>query len=582
MDSSDTYTREKPMKSSGKIDEEVQKLFRKAQGGVNARHLQELRSRHSDVELADRIQAAFVEKHTQILKKARKFADLIRERYSDSQYPFHLLLAKALKYKQKHGLTDDEFAEFKRIYEQELVGQKSPDVFLPMTNMQKVLGAVNVDGTITDFNISDEDHRYLQEILKLASTSRPLHAQVVLQSIQYKDMDLQALAGHYRPELGHRLGEHVHPVVAALFFPKIALLEQHFLYSNIANLVRTRYNNERISTRADYELFYNLTRDPNDIVCSNRSPVMDLLNRANLQQQVWNSVLNMRNSQYFNNSFNEFISAIDLCRLNKFDSPDLIYGRHDGTVLKRLVSAFSFRPTVVATTPIFKTFAHNPYHQNVRPSVTSVSMVNMKLPVILNESTPVQLNEALENSQLFMDSTGKMEYKNTSLIYSRGVLIFYVDRRANILRLNDMEPFSLDRLPKAVAGFERVNDREVHFDNEFSIRDDLYVLRSVVCVKTNDQLGSGNVVIGSNTLLRKMRENDEGVLDKEAQKVFSYDPYNSVPHSSATPETVVKELLEDDHPLHPGAPTFRNIAQSKGTIFIYQLLRDESKGLAHF
>ncbi|ULY68601.1 major core protein [Chlorella virus XW01] len=580
MDSSDSYTREKPMKNSGKIDEEVQKLFRKAQGGVNARHLQELRSRHSDVELADKIQAAFIEKHSQILKKAKKFADLIRERYSDTQYPFHLLLAKALKYKQKHNLTDDEFAEFKRIYEQELVGQKSPDVFLPMTNMQKVLGAVNVDGTITDFNISDEDHRYLQEILKLASTSRPLHAQVVLQSIQYKDMDLQALAGQYRPELGHRLGEHVHPVVAALFFPKIDLLEQHFLYSNIANLVRTRYNNERISTRADYELFYNLTRDPNDIVCSNRSPVMDLLNRANLQQQLWNSVLNMRNGQYFNNSFTEFISAIDLCRLNKFDSPDLIYGRHDGTVLKRLVSAFSFRPTVVATTPIFKTFAHNPYHQNVRPSVTSVSMVNMKLPVILNESTPVELKEALENSQLFMDATGKMEYKNTSLIYSRGVLIFYVDRRANVLRLNDMEPFSLDRLPKAVAGFERVNDRQVVFDNEFTIRDDLYVLRSVVCVKTNDQLGSGNVVIGSNTLLRKMRESDAG-LDIESDRVFNYDPYTSTSHST-TGESVVKRLLETESPLAPDMPSFRSIASTKGTIFIYQLLRDESKGLAHF
>jgi hypothetical protein len=581
MDSSDSYTREKPMKSSGKVDEEVQKLFRKAQGGINSRHLQDLRSRHSDVELADRIQAAFIEKHTEILKKARKFADLIRERYSDSQYPFHLLLAKALKYKQKHGLTDDEFAEFKRIYEQELVGQKSPDVFLPMTNMQKVLGAVNADGTISDFNISDADHRYLQEILKLASTSRPLHAQVVLQSMQYQDMDLQALAGQYRPELGHRLGEHVHPVIAALFFPKIDLLEQHFLYSNIANLVRARYNGERINTRADYELFYNLTRDPNDIVCSNRSPVMDLLNRANLQQQLWNSVLNMRNGQYFNNSFTEFISAIDLCRLNKFDSPDLIYGRHDGTVLKRLVSAFSFRPTVVATTPVFKTFAHNPYHQNVRPSVSSVSMVNMKLPVILNESSPVELKEALESHQLFMDSTGKMEYKNTSLIYSRGVLMFYVDRRANVLRLHDMEPFSLSRLPQAVAGFERVNNREVHFDNEFRIRDDLYILRSVVCVKTNQQLGNGNVVIGSRALLRKMRKDSEGRLDVATEYVFSYDPYDATP-STASGTPVVKKLLDSPTATFPDTPDLQSIARSQGTIFIYQLVRDESQGLAHF
>jgi hypothetical protein len=568
------------MKSSGKIDEEVQKLFRQAQSGVSARHLQELRSRHSDVELADRIQATFIEKHTQILKKARKFADLIRERYSDSQYPFHLLLAKALKYKQKHGLTDDEFAEFKRIYEQELVGQKSPDVFLPMTNMQKVLGAVNADGTLSSFNISDADHRYLQEILKLASTSRPLHAQVVLQSFQYEDMDLQALSGRYRPELGHRLGEHVHPVIAALFFPKVDVLEQHFLYSNIANLVRARYNSEKISTRADYELFYNLSRDPNDIVCSNRSPVMDLLNRANLQQQLWNSVLNMRNGQYFNNSFTEFISAIDLCRLNKFDSPDLIYGRHDGTVLKRLVSAFSFRPTVVATTPIFKTFAHNPYHQNVRPTVTSVSMVNMKLPIILNESSPVDLKDALESSQLFMDSTGKLEYRNTNLIYSRGVLIFYVDRRANVLRVQDMEPFSLDRLPKAVAGFERVNAREVNFDNEFNINQDKYILRSVVCVKTNEELGNGRVVIGSRTLLRKMRKDTGGNLEIESESVYMYDPYETVSTDGSKDNLVVVQQLYDyPSALHPNVPTLHDIARKQGTIFIYQLLKDESRGI---
>ena len=121
--------------------------------------------------------------------------------------------------------------------------------------------------------------------------------------------------------------------------------------ANLAGLVKNRYNKEKIQSLPDYELFYNLITDPNDIVCSNRSPVMDLLNRCNLQNQLWNSVLNLRNGQYYNNSLNEFVSSVDLCKQNKNDNPDLVYGRHDGTVLKRLISAFSFRPTVVASLP---------------------------------------------------------------------------------------------------------------------------------------------------------------------------------------------------------------------------------------
>ena len=87
--------------------------------------------------------------------------------------------------------------------------------------------------------------------------------------------------------------------------------------ANLAGLVKNRYNRSKIQTLPDYELFYNLITDPTDIVCSNRSPVMDLLNRCNLQNQLWNSVLNLRSGQYYNNSLVEFVSAVDMCRQTK-------------------------------------------------------------------------------------------------------------------------------------------------------------------------------------------------------------------------------------------------------------------------
>ena len=553
MNSSENQ-RNKPMKNSN-VDAEVDKLFKKTKGNVSAADLNNLRKKYSDVELADKVQASFVEKHRKITKKAKKFAQLIRERYSDEQYPFHLLLNKALKYKAKLGLSDAEFAEFQRIYEQELVGIKSKDAYVPATYMQKVLGGLTADGSSSGFNVSDNDYRYLQEILKLASSSRPLHAQVVLQSLQYTDMSSEALLGKYAPEHGHRLGQHVHPVVVALFLPKIDLVEQHFLHANLANLVKTRYNNEKIQTLPDYELFYNLITDPNDIVCSNRSPVQDLLNRCNLQNQLWNSVLNLRAGQYFNNSLTEFVTAIDMCKQNKNDNPDLVYGRHDGTVLKRLISAFSFRPTVVASLPHYQQFNTNPYSMNVKPTVTSVPMINLKLPLIMDEDTPVSLREAKDASQLFVNHNGQLEYRNTSLIYSRGVLMFYVDRRANVVKLNEYQPFSLNKLPAPIAGFERINDRKVTYDTMFRIREDVYELRSVVCAKVNGELGSGNVVIGSTALVRNT-----------AGQCVHYDAYNASTNAQKQAFTV-----GDDSKL-------KEIAETKGTVFIYQLTDDNTKG----
>jgi hypothetical protein len=542
------------MKNS-KVDDEVDRLFKKTKGNVSAASLNSLRRKYTDVELADKVQAQFVEKHRKITKKAKKFAQLIRERYSDEQYPFHLLINKALKYKTKLGLSDAEFSEFQRIYEQELVGQKSSEAFVPATYMQKVLGGLTADGSSQGFNVSDNDYRHLQEILKLASSSRPLHAQVVLQSMQYKDCGSEAVNGLYDPAHGHRLGQHVHPVVAALFLPKFKFVEQHFLMANLAGLVKNRYNRSKIQTLPDYELFYNLITDPNDIVCSNRSPVMDLLNRCNLQNQLWNSVLNLRAGQYYNNSLVEFVTAVDMCRQNKNDNPDLIYGRHDGTVLKRLISAFSFRPTVVASLPNFQTFNHNPYSMNVRPTVTSVPMINLKLPLNISDSAePIHLEKAKDAQQLFVNSKGLLEYRNTNLMYSRGILMFYVDRRANVVKLNDYQPFSLNKLPAAIAGFERINQSPVEYHSVFRIREDVYSLRSVVCAKTNSVSGEGNLVIGSFTLVKTPS------MDHKA-----YDPYDATKRSNRAVVDV-------------SAADWQENAENKGTVYIYALTTDSSKG----
>lgn len=577
MDSSDA--RQNQRNRGDSVEDEVQKLFRKNGGKLSSADFINLRRRfNDDPELADKIQKAYIEKHSAISKKAKKFAQLIREKYSNTQYPFHILLEKARLFKIKHGLTDDEFAEFQRIYEQELVGLKSSEVLTPATNMMKVLGSLSVDFQGFSLKLNDNDYRFLQEILKLHASSRPLHAQVLLQSIQYNDCDFEALTGTYRRDLGHRPGDSIHPVIAAMFLPKIKVLETHFLHSNISGIVKARYNGEPIANLPDYELFYALTNDPNDVVCDNRSAIMDLLNRAQVQNQLWNCVLNLRNGQYYNAVFRDFVGSVDMCRLNRQDNPDLVYGRYDGTILKRLLSAFSFRPTIVSTTPVYNIVNTNPYQQNVRPVVTGVPMINLRLPASINDDSPISLSNALEQHQYFIEN-GSMVPRHTSLIYSRGVLFFFVDRRAQVLRYNNIEPFSISRLPLTISGFERLNDREVDFEPEIKIRGDVYQLRSVVLAEVNRNSTERNLVVGSSAIFMIHPNSDKGTIHSE---YFQYDPMGV-----ADPVVGSSGVLENRTPVFqihgtpgigPAGTSFIEMARQRGVIFMYELVKDDTKG----
>jgi hypothetical protein len=565
-------------RTDGSVDDEVQKLFKKNNGKISSADFMKLRQKYNDSDLVDKIQKAYLDKQGSIIKKAKKFAQLIRDKYSNQQYPFHVLLEKARLFKVKHGLTDDEFTEFQRIYEQELVGQKSLEVITPSTNMMKVLGSINIDFQGFAHKLGDNDYKILQEILKLHASSRPLHAQVLLQSMQYRDCDFEAITGEYRRELGHKPTDSIHAVIAAMFLPKIDELETHFLHSNIAGIIKARYNSEPLTNRPDYELFYALTNDPNDVVCDSRSSLQDLYNRAHVQNQLWNCVLNLRNGQYYNTGFRDFIGSVDMCRLNKQDNPDLIYGRYDGTILKRLLSAFSFRPTIVSTTPIYNIVNVNPYQQNVRPVVTAVPMINLRLPPTINDDSPVSLSDALDQHQYFIEN-GAMVPRHTSLIYSRGVLFFFVDRRANVIRYNDMQPFNISRLPLSVSGFERLNDREVDFDDQITIRSDVYHLRSVVLAEINRNSPERNLVVGSSAIVML---HQDLTIGRYTNEYFQYDPMsvfdavltnNGVQNRSPT-----SEIRGTPNKGSPPGTSFVEMARQRGIIFMYKLHKDETKG----
>jgi hypothetical protein len=562
-------------KRDSNVDIEVQKLFKRSDGKISQQDFQNLKNKLNDDEFYEKVQRAFVEKYIEITKKAKKFAQLIREKYANTQYPFHILIEKAYKYKVKHGLNDEEFNEFQRIYENELIGLKSPEVFGYNTNLQKVLGNVSVDYQGFTSKLSDNDYKILQDILKLYSSSRALHSQVLLQSIRYEAFSIEAMTGKYNKDI-HTVSNHVHPVVAALFLPKIGILEEHFIHSNIAGIIKSRYNKEQFTSIADMHLYDALIKDPNDVICDSRSTMMDLYNRAQLQTQLWNSILSFRNGQYYNISFREFINSIDICRMNKYDSPDLIYGRYDGTILKRLLSAFSFRPTIIVSTPAYNIFNTNPYQQNIKPIVTHVPMINLKLPYSIDETTPIHLNESLDQTQLIFES-GVVIPKNTSLIYSRGVLFFYIDRRSNVI-YNHKTIFTFNNLPTSIAGFERLNKRNVNFEFNIKIRNDVYELRSVIISDVNNIVETKNLVIGSSTLFYKPNDFTESINNQ----YYIYDPYYVINSTNSTNLTNVNSTpisVIDPSGTDNTEEGFQEIARSRGIIFMYELIKDSTNGV---
>jgi hypothetical protein len=272
-----------------------------------------------------------------------------------------------------------------------------------------------------------------------------------------------------------------------------------------------------------------------------------------------------------------------MCRLNKYDTPDLIYGRYDGTILKRLISAFSFRPTIVSTLPIYSNIMVNvnPYQQHVRPVVTSVSMINLKIPPTINDKSVINLEDSLNSQQFFLEN-GVITPRNTSIIYSRGVLFFYIDRRTNVIRSQDMQPFNITNLPKAVSGFERLNDRNVIFNTDFKIRDDVYQLRSVVLSEINNHTTEKNMVVGSSAIFMIHQDMNKG---KYSDEFFIYDPINVTDKilsagATYTHRQPIRQIHRNN--VTTESMSFKDMAHKRGIIFMYELAVDKSKGDVNF
>ena len=564
------------------MSEEVDKLFRKNKKGLTQKEFIDLRNEYGDKKFVDRLQEAYIHEDNRVTKKAKKVVRIIKEKYGDRQLPYHYLLEKVSQFQKKYKFSDAVFARFHEILENELIGSKSPEVLIPATKMMKILGYLDLGySNNNNTSLSDQDARSIQEIIKLNSNPlfRDKQRQAIMQSYTYNILNV--INGKYLPQLGDsNTSNLVHPVIAALFVHKIPILDTHFLFSNLANIVDCRYNNKPLEYITDIKLFNALIRDPNDILCNSYSPYTDLLSRIKIQHCLWENVINFREGKFYRlPAFNMILQELELCNLLTNGEKVVMYGNSDGTILRRLLNAFSFRPTLIYHMPkemeTKVLYNSNPFQQLIRPIVSNTSLIHMRPPIQYVDPRPhnITLKDGIKQTQIVIEN-GKMILKETHVTHSNGVLIFYVDRRINRLIQPKLVGTSFSNIhlnfthgiPYSVlSSYETLNPVEVEYDLNMEINNRIYKLKSVVIAETIPLQNNKEVIINSSTLF--LIDDDTTIK----QTWVKYDPIglnnSNKSYNLNNPIGAVNETRDIND-----SSSSDYLIKQKGIIYLYELI----------
>ncbi|QKF93875.1 major core protein 4b [Fadolivirus algeromassiliense] len=576
----------KSHQKDGAVDREVAELLKSQATDYQA--WQKLKAKFpNNADLVEKVMDAYKDKLQYIFKKAKKFKQVLYDRYAGLNLPVGELMRKAKKYQRKYKLSEAEFDMFQIL----VLTDKSSKYMasVPTTKIAKTLGYDSLLAASSKLNVKPDEQSMVEEIVNKYGETKPLHAQVLLQSLTYEDCAPSALMGKFDASK-HNAFAHIHPIVAALFLPKIDLLEQNMIMANIGYIVQRKATEQQIATWPDFCLYWNMVTDPNDTACNITNPVVDLKNRFILQTQLWDAVLNLRQGRYYyqeTSGLVRFMTALENCRNVIHDAPDLTYVKDEGTILRRLLSAFSLYPTYVSVNRLWGLLVgtqlgqpSSPYDATGYGAITRVPMITLRLPLnITGMSAPVSLRDSLSQAQWFVENKVIVP-KSVSIIHSTGVLFFYVGRRfqtLNIARLAN--PFNFTNLPMTVTGWESLNTHPVDVPRDMTFMNDYYELRSVVLVEKTSAYGR-DLIVGSSTMVITPR-----TTTSVDDVCFHYDPQRSAYGILDQTATGGPKYERDDPvrviPSHAsfaatGIESFDERARTRGTIFMYQKVTDNA------
>jgi hypothetical protein len=329
---------------------------------------------------------------------------------------------------------------------------------------------------------------------------------------------------------------------------------------------------------ADLQLAYDIARDPNSLNnFSNETPMSNLLKRYTIQIEVWKNVLSLRQGKFYSRS-DSFAADDGIMGLQKvlssyewtyFDSPELHQVHDEGSMLRKLLAAYSFRPTFTQ----LSAFVHRTGlgYSNIgavsRSTFINTPICNIKLPISAYGGKPtyaIKLTSALEQSDWFIENK-MLVPKNKSVIHSRDVIFFYVNRRYQSPLANIDMGFRYLSLPGTLSGMTKINTTDLSFESTLTIGSDRFTLNSVVLLNPllEDQLSTGcsSVVISP----------ADYSIGRTNTTYFYYNPLGASVmferNGKYTRNAPISPMME--HSSDPRYPGFWENARKYGTIFVY-------------
>jgi len=553
------------------IEREASKLLRRNLENRKSADvlLSELRSKYKDEEIVETIRSKYVEK----LKKVRKLSEKIYEKLT-SKYPnlsMKEYIMKVAEYKKKYNFDDSEMQSILQIlFRNKNLIQNSEFLEIGQNEMGRALGFQMATSNYgSKMEVKPDEMEQLQSILAINAATKELHHQIILQSLIYKDVSSSAITGDFDKQRVN-IFSYVHPVIAALFLPKIDFLENHMLKASIANIVSKRYEGSHLETQPDYELYFDISTDPSEVACNvdynyilngKTKPIHDLLTRVNVQVKLWESVLNLRQGKYYTNDLSSFITAIDTCKNSVFDAADFAYIKDEGTILRKLFSAFSIRPIIVCTAPVMGiTTNTSPLSNLASTHITTIPMLSYRVtPMNGRRRISYNLNQALHQRQLYIHKR-QLTVKTQQVMYCRDILVFYVHRRFQTVNLARLaRPYELLKLPVTVNAYEKLHMAKVDFPYSLNINQiQRFDIKSIVVVELSPS--DGELIIGCSALIKG------GNAASNSNSVLYYNPLDLTSNDVSK----VRPLTYTDLRIPNSAGgDFYSIGSKTGTLFIY-------------
>lgn len=573
-------TRNRGNVSESKLNEDATKALREVFSDASHRKdlpfdaevLSKLRQKIGDDKIVDAAYDYYKKRLEQIKEKASKFKNALFRKYAgmSENIDTRTLVEKAKKYTKKYDLTDSEFSMFMKLLMTDKTQSSWNAYNIPSTPMSRTLGYSSV--VMGDkLNINESEMGDYKIILEKDKEYKQLHKQLILQTLLYKDMQLPALIGKFDPHFND-VYKHVHPVIAALFLPKNQYLEQRMLLSSIAGIVATKSEGRPITTSYDYETYWDIITDPNQTACvvDNTKTVADLKNRVLLQVKLWESVMNLRNGKYYADNSDGFMASIEHCANSIFDAPDMVYTQDEGTVLRRLMNAFSLRPTCINTSymsglPMGGNFGMAP---TAYSHTTTLPIVTLRIPAKqLGEVPPIKVTDAINQPQWFIEGKNLVP-RTIQIAFSRDVLFFYVNRRSRSINYGfQNRPYIFNAFPLSHTGLDKLNDATVIADSDIGIEGSSFKLRSVVCSMVNT-IGDDEaipVITGCASILidDKVPAQNKYYLyfPRGADTYFEYKEGEDTKYKPMTPVTILEES--------GSSTSFAEMSARQGSIYMY-------------